>query len=107
MKISALIMASAIAATLATAPLSLAQTLEVSVSKQAPELQTISRPHNGMNKAEVEQIFGSPQAINDSVGEPPISSWSYRQFTVYFENDTVLHSVLRKAPSAEQTSSPE
>ena len=107
MKISALIMASAIAATLATAPLSQAQTLEISVSKQAPGLQSVSRPHNGMNKAEVEQIFGSPQAVNAPTGEPPISSWSYEQFTVYFEYDTVLHSVLRKAPSAEQTSSPE
>ena len=101
MKFTTLIMASTLAATLLMAPLTHAQSIKVSVSKQAPELQTISRPHNGMDKAQVEQIFGAPQAISNSIGEPPISSWSYQQFTVYFENNTVLHSVLKKAPAAE------
>jgi len=107
MKIRVLILASAIAVTLATVPLSQAETLEISVSKQSPELQSVSRPHTGMSKTGVEQIFGSPQAINGPVGEPSISSWSYQQFTVYFENDTVLHSVLRKKAATEEISTPE
>jgi len=94
-------MASAVAATLALAPTAQADTLEISVSKQSPEMQSISRPHNGMNKTNVEKIFGAPQAINGPVGEPPISNWNYDQFTVYFEGDTVLHSVLRKTAPAE------
>ena len=101
MKISTLVTASALVAALLMAPLTQAQSIEVSVSRQAPELQTVSRPHNGMDKAQVEQLFGAPQAVSNSVGEPPISSWGYQQFTVYFEHDTVLHSVLKKAPAGE------
>jgi hypothetical protein len=96
-----LMMASAIAATLTLAPLSQADTLEISVSKQSPELQSVSRPHTGMTKLSVEQIFGSPQALGGPIGEPPISNWSYPQFTVYFESDTVLHSVLRTTSKAD------
>lgn len=93
----------AVATLSATFTLSVAQadTLEISVSKQAPDMQTISRPHNGMNKADVERVFGAPYAINGPVGEPPISSWSYEKFTVYFEGNTVLHSVLVKPKTAE------
>jgi len=97
MKILTLITATTITAALAMSPTVQADTLEISVSKQAPELQNISRPHNGMNKADVERVFGSPFAVNGPVGEPPITSWGYDNFTVYFESDTVLHSVLKKA----------
>lgn len=101
MKIITLAMASTLTAALLAAPLTQADTLEVSVSKQAPELQNISRPHNGMDKADVERIFGAPYAVSGPVGEPPITSWNYDKFTVYFEHDTVLHSVLkRQAPVA-------
>ncbi|EGG98581.1 hypothetical protein imdm_2180 [gamma proteobacterium IMCC2047] len=93
----------AVATLSATFTLSVAQadTLEISVSKQAPDMQTISRPYNGMDKADVERVFGAPYAINGPVGEPPISSWSYEKFTVYFEDNTVLHSVLVKPKTAE------
>jgi hypothetical protein len=30
------------------------------------------------------------------VGDPPISRWVYDHFTVYFEYDKVLHSVVNK-----------
>lgn len=96
-----LVMASAIAATLISVPFSQADTLEISVSKQSPELQSVSRPHTGMTKSSVEQIFGSPQTRGGPIGEPPISNWSYPQFTVYFESDTVLHSVLKTTPEAD------
>ncbi|MEZ5525656.1 MAG: hypothetical protein R3E62_11985 [Pseudomonadales bacterium] len=100
MKTNTLAMATTLAAALLTAPLSQAQTIEVGVSKQAPELQNISRPHNGMDKSEVEAIYGAPYAVSGPVGEPPITSWSYEKFTVYFEHDTVLHSVLKKQAPA-------
>jgi len=101
MKIRTLLTASAIAVSLTFANITLADTLEISVSKQSPEMQSISRPHNGMVKSSVERVFGSPQAINGPVGDPAISNWVYGQFTVYFEGDTVLHSVLRKTAPAE------
>jgi hypothetical protein len=28
------------------------------------------------------------------VGDPPITRWVYDRFTVYFENDRVIHSVV-------------
>jgi hypothetical protein len=33
---------------------------------------------------------------NSSVGEPPISSWEYEPFVVYFEYDRVIHSVAKR-----------
>jgi len=101
MKIRTLLTASVIAATLTLASAAQADTLEISVSKQSPEMHNVSRPHNGMDKGSVEQVFGSPQAINGPVGEPAISNWVYGQFTVYFEGNTVLHSVLRKTAPVE------
>lgn len=73
----------------------LSQTLEISVSKQAPDLQNIERPVNGMDKNSVENRFGPPTEMTAPVGDPPISKWIYNDFTVYFEYNTVLHSVLR------------
>lgn len=101
MKIRTFLTSAAIAATITMAPGSQADTLKISVSKQSPELQSISRPHNGMDKSSVEQIFGSPQAINGPIGTPPISNWVYEQFIVYFEGNTVLHSVLKKVAPVE------
>lgn len=71
-----------------------AQTIKISVSKQAQELQGIERPKTGMSKEAVEKAFGAPQVVNAAVGEPPISSWVYESFSVYFEHDKVIHTVL-------------
>jgi hypothetical protein len=54
-------------------------------------------PARGMRKAQVEDRFGRPQAQVAPVGEPPISRWDYATYSVYFENDLVLHSVARQA----------
>lgn len=40
--------------------------------------------------------FGAPNIRVPAVGDPPISSWEYPQFTVYFEFDRALHSVARR-----------
>lgn len=50
-------------------------------------------PERGMSKAEVRARFGEPQGAWPPVGQPPISRWDYDGFSVYFENDTTLHSV--------------
>lgn len=52
-------------------------------------------PTAGLSKASVEIKYGNPQAKSTTVGEPPISSWEYSQFTVYFEHDHVIHSVVK------------
>lgn len=55
----------------------------------------IERPLGGMSKEEVKNHWGEPDSVREAVGSPPISSWVYKDFTVYFEGDTVLHSVMK------------
>jgi len=57
---------------------------------------SIPRPHNGDSMTEVERRFGSPLARKGPVGEPPISRWDYADFSVYFERDKVITSVLKR-----------
>lgn len=58
-------------------------------------------PTRGMSKAQVREHYGEPERRRDPVGQPPISRWYYPGFTVYFENDTVLHSVRESAADDE------
>ena len=46
----------------------------------------------------VEQKFGQPSQRHNAVGgggvkHPPITRWDYPGFSVFFENDRVIHSV--------------
>ncbi len=51
-------------------------------------------PQRGMSKAAVIKRFGAPLSRTPAVGEPPISSWKYPGYRVYFENDRVIHAVI-------------
>jgi hypothetical protein len=42
---------------------------------------------------EVESSYGQPEKKVAAIGNPPISRWIYRDFTVYFEDRYVIHSV--------------
>ena len=53
-------------------------------------------PGNGMTKDQVAQRFGEPSEKVGAVGDPPISRWVYENYTVYFEYDLVLHSVIHR-----------
>ena len=55
-----------------------------------------SRPMRGITQAQVEAKYGSPVSKKAAVGDPPISSWEYQNFTVYFEHDRVVHAVLKR-----------
>ena len=50
-------------------------------------IATIEKPTRGMTKAQVDQRYGNPIDKTTAVGSPPISSWIYPEFTVYFEYD--------------------
>lgn len=71
-----------------------ADQVRVPVGEQS-QGSSIARPLAGMKKTDVEEKFGMPLERKGPVGEPPISSWEYRDFTVYFEYNTVLHSVIK------------
>lgn len=54
------------------------------------------RPSRGMTQASVQSKFGSPVNTRAAVGDPPISSWEYQDFVVYFEYDKVIHAVSKR-----------
>jgi len=52
-------------------------------------------PVNGQTEADVQAQFGAPVKRHAAVGEPPITRWDYDKYSVYFEYDLVLFSVLQ------------
>jgi hypothetical protein len=38
--------------------------------------------------------YGEPKQRSGPVGDPPISTWDYGDFVVYFENQYVIHAVV-------------
>jgi len=54
---------------------------------------TQTMPRRGISMDSVLVDFGEPSQRLGPVGDPPISEWVYGSFRVYFENQTVLHSI--------------
>lgn len=73
-----------------------AQTATAEKSAATPTLTEQDVPHNGDKMAQVRARFGEPVTIDPAVGDPPITRWIYTDFTVYFEYEIVLHSVIHK-----------
>lgn len=59
------------------------------------KIKLLDYPRRGMSMEKVQQEYGQPIAISDSVGSPPITRWTYQDRVVYFERSTVLHVVAR------------
>jgi len=63
----------------------------------------VEAPRTGMNMDSVRARFGNPvhehPAVSTSGGplHPPITRWDYNGYSVFFENDVVLHSVIYRA----------
>jgi hypothetical protein len=51
-------------------------------------------PDNGLQMEEVERRFGTPAERHAPVGDPPITRWVYDDYSVYFEYQLVIDSVL-------------
>jgi hypothetical protein len=69
----------------------------IEIDRQTVEM----RPRPGMSMTAVESAYGSPAERRGPVGgaiteQPPITRWDYPAFSVYFENDRVIHAVARK-----------
>jgi len=67
---------------------------DVLIIDEVRQADHMNLPKNGQNKATVEAKFGAPLKKVPAVGDPPISSWDYATYSVYFENDLVLYTVL-------------
>lgn len=51
-------------------------------------------PANGLSMQEVERRFGTPDEKRPAVGDPPITRWIYDDYSVFFEHDRVIESVV-------------
>jgi hypothetical protein len=72
------------------------------VRKNAALSTRADLPRRGMTMAQVERNSGTPveklpTAGGDAPLHPPINRWRYNGYTVYFERDRVIHSVVDAA----------
>jgi hypothetical protein len=67
---------------------------DVLIIDEVRQADRMELPKNGQSKADVEAKFGTPAEKHSPVGDPPISSWKYDTYSVYFEYDLVLFTVL-------------
>ena len=64
-------------------------------SSQKPSLMaSINKPESGLSKNYVLKKYGLPLSKTAGVGSPSISKWHYSTYTVYFEFNHVIHTVL-------------
>ena len=75
------------------APAAFSETVAIPLGKQG-DYWNIERPRTGASQQQVLSQFGAPLRTTGPVGEPPITTWVYEQFKVYFEYDHVIHSVV-------------
>ncbi|UTW08402.1 phosphodiesterase [Pseudomonas benzenivorans] len=80
-----------------------AETLQIPLGQQGAA--AIELPQRGTSQRAVLERYGLADQEHAPVGQPPITRWDYREFSVYFEYDHVINSVRhhqpRTAPSKE------
>lgn len=75
---------------------------DVLLMESIQSVPTVQTPRNGMNMDSVRKNFGNPVKEHPAVSttgnpsHPPITRWDYQDFSVFFENELVLHSVVRR-----------
>ena len=83
---------------LALTPMSLLTATEAKHEQAASQKSTQSKPtlpRSGMTGEQVLKRFGKPEKTSDTVGHPPITIWYFKEFSVYFEYDRVIHSIAK------------
>ncbi len=78
-------------ASLLFAPSVQADNLAIPGHIQSDQVQVM--PRRGIDMNAVIAEFGQPDERYGPIGEPPITEWVYGGFRVYFEYETVLHSI--------------
>ncbi|AMO57040.1 hypothetical protein [Endozoicomonas montiporae] len=77
--------------------------LAVTVGSQSEELRrSLLLPQHGQSMTSVEDLLGPPEQ-SETVGNPAITTWRYRDMTVYFEENVVLRAVVHHRPQQTQT----
>lgn len=72
---------------------------------QVQKEKHVNMPTRGMTMAQVKQRFGAPlhklpTRGGDTPKHPPIHRWAYAGYTVYFERNHVIHSVINPPATA-------
>lgn len=80
---------------------SIAEEIRIPVGKQAKDEAPIDMPSKGMSQTRVKALFGEPLEETPPKGQPPISRWKYKEFTVYFDSGAVIHSVRNFHPKTD------
>lgn len=81
-----------------------AENIRIPLGQQGQD--QLSIPSRGDSKSLVLDRFGLADEERPPVGHPPITRWDYRYFSVYFESDRVINSVLhhqRNGPTQRET----
>lgn len=74
-------------------PVEETESTEATQPAPAASEYTVQLPGRGMTMETVQNRFGQAIETYPAVGEPPITKWVYKDFTVYFESEYVIHSV--------------
>ena len=80
-----------------------AQNMDMSAADRSATFDEAGKPTRGMTQEAVEANYGAPQNVRDAVGDPPITRWDYESYSVYFEYDVVLFSVLHPGNVVERS----
>lgn len=84
-------------ALLPASPIVSADVLLMDTIRQAHETSpAVQHPTRGMSMAKVRQQFGEPKQEFPWVGDPPITRWEYEGFTVYFEHELIIETVVHR-----------
>lgn len=78
-----------------------AQAEEIAIPVGQQGIDGLSMPSKGLTMDKVRDTFGEPAKALPARGAPPITRWEYENFVVYFEDEHVIHSVLRHKPKAQ------
>lgn len=73
----------------------------LSIGPNAQVLKKSVLPKRGQSMQVVSKNFGKASRVTKSQGKitkrnPRITQWHYRDFSVYFENSHVIHSVVKR-----------
>ena len=67
---------------------------DVLILDEVRQVEKMDLPENGQTMASIESKYGAPESRQPAVGDPPITRWDYKEYSVYFEHEVVLFSVL-------------
>ena len=76
---------------------------DVLIIDEVRQVARMNLPENGQTMDTTESKYGTPGQRHQAVGDPPITRWDYRTYSVYFEHELVLFSVLHPGNVVERS----